>query len=96
MFMDSQTGQPKPIAIELYDFFKHLDGIVVSGDEKLIKPDPAIYNVLLNRYNIKAEESLFIDDNGDNIEAARKLGFHTIHLTDDVNLEATLKEMNII
>lgn len=90
------SGETLPIAIELYDFFKHLDGIVVSGDEKLIKPDPAIYNVLLNRYNIKAEESLFIDDNGDNIEAARKLGFHTIHLTDDVNLEATLKEMNII
>lgn len=90
------SAETLPIAIERYDFFKHLDGIVVSSDEKLIKPDPAIYEVLLNRYNIKAEESLFIDDNADNITAAIRLGFNTIHYTAEVNLEERLKELNII
>ncbi len=90
------SAETLPIAMERYEFFKYLDGIVVSGDEKLIKPDPAIYKVLLERYNIKAEESLFIDDNADNIRVAIELGFITIHLSHDVNLEERLVELNII
>ena len=90
------SAETLPIAKRLYTFFDQLDGIVVSGDEKLIKPDPKIYHVLINRYNIKPEESLFIDDNFDNIVAAQKLGFHTIHFTNEVNLEATLKEMGVL
>lgn len=90
------SAETLPIAMERYEFFKYLDGIVVSGDEKLIKPDPAIYKVLLERYNIKAEESLFIDDNADNIRVAIELGFITIHLSHDVNLEERLIELNII
>lgn len=90
------SSETIPIAKERYDFFKHLDGIVVSGDEKLIKPDPEIYKVLLDRYNIKAEESLFIDDNEDNIRAAIELGFNTIHYTNGVNLEERLKKLQIL
>ncbi len=90
------SSETIPIAMERYDFFKHLDGIVVSGDEKLIKPDPQIYKVLLDRYKIRPEESLFIDDNADNITAAIRLGFKTIHFTNDVNLEERLKELGII
>ncbi len=64
-----------PVAYDMYDFFKLFDGIVVSGEEKLIKPDPRIFEVLLERYDIKAEETIFIDDNAVNIAAAQKLGF---------------------
>ena len=84
------------IAYEKYDFFKLLDGIVVSGDEKLIKPDPKLYQVLLDRYNLKANESLFIDDNIHNIESARKMGFHTIHFTENIDLEKEVKEMGLL
>ena len=84
------------IAYERYDFFKLLDGIVVSGDEKLIKPDPMLYQILLDRYNLKADESLFIDDNKNNIETAKEMGFHTIHFTPDLELENTLIEMGIL
>lgn len=90
------SAETLPIAMERYDFFNHLDGIVVSGDEKLIKPDFRIYQVLLERYDIKANESLFIDDNADNIKAAKELGFHTIHYTDGVILEDVMKEMGVI
>lgn len=85
-----------PIAKERYNFFKDLDGIIVSGDEKLIKPDPKIYNVLLQRFNIKAEESLFIDDNADNIKTAKELGFKTVHYTSDIDLEELMKTKNIL
>lgn len=89
------SAETLPIAMQRYDFFSKLDGIVVSGDEKLIKPDPALYQVLLDRYNLRAEESLFIDDNAANIETGRQLGFHTIHFTDGVDLEQVLSEKGI-
>ncbi len=84
------------IAYDRYDFFALLDGIVVSGDEKLIKPDPKLYQVLLDRYNLKANESLFIDDNIHNIEAARAMGFHTIHFTNTMDLEKEVKSMGVL
>ena len=84
------------IAYNKYDFFNHLKGIVVSGDEKLIKPDPKLYQILLDRYDLKANESLFIDDNAHNIEAAHKMGFHTIHFTQNTDLEKEVKEMGVL
>lgn len=90
------SAETLPIAMERYSFFEELDGIVVSGEEKIVKPDPKIYEVLLNRYNLNAESSLFIDDNAANIETARKMGFKTIHYTEDVNLEEILKSENIL
>ncbi len=83
------------IVYEKYDFFKIFKGIVVSGKEKVIKPDPAIFKILLSRYNLKAEESLFIDDNKKNTNAAEKLKFHTIHYTEDMNLRNELLKRNI-
>ena len=90
------SSETLPIAKRLYNFFDDLDGIVVSGDEKVIKPDPKIYQILIHRYGIKPEESLFIDDNWDNIVAAQQLGFQTIHFAGDVNLEEVLKENGIL
>jgi len=72
------SAETIPIAFAKYDFFKLFDGIVVSGEEKLIKPDLKIYRILLDRYNLIAENTLFIDNSPANIEAARQLGFQTI------------------
>ena len=90
------SGETFPIALERFEFFKEFEGIVVSGDEKMIKPNKEIYLLLLERYNLKAEESIFIDDNFNNIVAANKLGFHTIHLAEDVNLENRLQELGLL
>lgn len=85
-----------PYALENYDFFELFDGkIVVSGQEKLIKPNPEIWKVLLDRYAIKAEESVFIDDNFKNIEVAKSLGFYTVHINENTNLEDNLKKLGI-
>ncbi len=85
-----------PYALANYDFFKIFKGkIVVSGEEKLIKPDPKIWEVLMERYHIKAEESVFIDDNAKNIEVAKSLGFICVHITPTSNLEKELRDLGL-
>lgn len=83
------------LVYEQYPFFKELEGIVVSGEEKIIKPNPAIFKILLNRYQIKSSESLFIDDNYDNILTARELGFGTIWLEESTDLKEKLIDSGI-
>ena len=90
------SAETFPYALENYDFFKIFkEKIVVSGTEKLIKPDPAIWEVLLNRYQIKAEESVFIDDNAKNIEVAKSLGFICVHIQEDTDLKKELKDLGV-
>ncbi len=85
-----------PYALANYNFFELFEEkIVVSGEEKLIKPNPEIWKVLLERYNIKAEESVFIDDNAKNVEMADSLGFITVHVKDDTDLEKELQKIGL-
>ena len=65
-------------------------GIVVSGHEHLAKPDPGIFDLLLNRYDLVASSTLFIDDSRVNIEAAGRLGLRTHHFTGSGRLRAEL------
>lgn len=57
-----------------YYFFKYFDGGVISADAKVSKPDHRIYNILLERYSLKPEECLFIDDLEVNVKAAEETG----------------------
>ena len=84
------SAETFPIACDLYPFFGDFEGIVVSGEERLAKPDERIYLLLLERYGLSGEECLFIDDNVRNITAATALGFHTLHLTGNVSLKEAL------
>ncbi|GAH06789.1 unnamed protein product, partial [marine sediment metagenome] len=61
-----------------YNFFSLFDGQIISGVENLIKPEKAIYDLLLSRYNLLPEESLFIDDVLFFLKPAKKLGMKTI------------------
>ena len=64
-----------------YKIFNLLDGFVVSSDYQVVKPDPAIYRVLLDKYDLKAEECVFADDRADNVEAAQQVGMQAIVFT---------------
>jgi 2-haloacid dehalogenase len=66
----------------LFPFLNEFEETVVSGDERLIKPDPAIYGVLLERGKLAANQCVFIDDSDANIATAKALGFKTIHFTE--------------
>jgi len=66
-------------AQERFPFLKSFDGIVCSAHEKVCKPDPEIFFILLQRYGLEAGDCVFIDDSDKNIAQARALGFRTIH-----------------
>jgi 2-haloacid dehalogenase len=84
------SSETYPVAQERYDFLNWFDGVVVSGTEKMRKPDPAFFQLLLDRYQLKAEEVLFIDDNFRNIQSALKMGVDSIHFISPEELRAEL------
>ncbi|MEZ4910351.1 MAG: HAD family phosphatase [Saprospiraceae bacterium] len=62
------------IALETFSFLSDFDGILVSGEEKIAKPNPEIYQMLINKYHIDPKYAIFIDDNRRNIDAAIQVG----------------------
>lgn len=75
-----------------YPFMQLFDGLLISGEDKLIKPDQAIYELAKKRFNLDPEETVFIDDKLENIEAAQKMNFKTIHLINPKNIEMEIKK----
>ena len=64
-----------------HDLFSQMDGMVISSREKLLKPDPRIYQTLLDRYHLTPSECVFIDDRAENIQGAQKMGMQGIVYT---------------
>lgn len=79
-----------------YDFFNCFRDIVVSGKVKEIKPEPAIYKILLTRNQLRPEECLFIDDSPSNVETAKNLGMKGIIFKNPKQLTKELKKLSII
>jgi putative hydrolase of the HAD superfamily len=65
-----------------FSFIHEVDGMVISAVEKMVKPEPDIYQLLMERYGLVAEECIFLDDRADNIETARQLGMAGIVFQD--------------
>lgn len=70
-------------------------GAVVSADENCMKPEPLIYDLLLDRFALVPEQTLFIDDMPDNISAAQAKGIHAIHFTNPHLLRDLLQSYNL-
>jgi putative hydrolase of the HAD superfamily len=88
------SNMPRPYARELeqkHAFLKHFNGGIFSGDVRLSKPNPAIYQMLQDRYQLPPQSIVFIDDMHANVQAALDLGWTGIHLTDPHTLADTLR-----
>jgi 2-haloacid dehalogenase len=79
-----------------FEFLSWFDGIVVSGDEGVIKPDPRIFRILLDRYRIAPDTAVFIDDNPGNAAAAASLGIHGIHFRTPELLRRDLETLGLL
>ena len=78
------------------DVFALLDTVVVSGDEGLIKPDPAIFRLACARTGLEPADMVFVDDNADNIAAAHALGFPTVRFADPAALRPALERFGLL
>ena len=90
------SAETFPIAVQRFEFLNWFDGVVVSGAEKMRKPTPEFYQLLLDRYRVKAAEALFIDDNYRNILAAEKMGIKSIHFTSAPLLKENLVALGVL
>jgi len=79
-----------------YPFLSLFKDIVVSGDEKLIKPDPKIYEICLKRNNLVAADCLFIDDSVKNVKGAEAVGMKAHHFTTPEKLKVELKGLGFL
>ncbi|MEQ1538608.1 MAG: HAD-IA family hydrolase, partial [Sphingorhabdus sp.] len=76
--------------------FDHFRDIIVSGVEKMVKPDAAIYQLALRRFGLKPGDATFIDDNLANVIAAQENGFVGHHFTDAATLRVGLVELGLL
>lgn len=90
------SAETFPVALERYEFLQWFEGIVVSGTEKTRKPFADIYQILLDRYQVEAPMSVFIDDSLKNMEGAMALGIQGIHFQNPGQLREILQEMEAI
>jgi 2-haloacid dehalogenase len=90
------SAETFPVALERFDFLQWFDGRVVSGEEKMRKPFPEFYQLLLNRFSAKPEEALLIDDNLRNVKAGELLGIQSIHYKNAKELKNKLINFQLI
>jgi 2-haloacid dehalogenase len=78
-----------------FEVLSLFQGIVVSGAERVVKPDPAIFRLLCTRYGVDPDESVFIDDTAHNVAAARQLGMRAVHFTGAEQLRVELAALGL-
>lgn len=76
-----------------FEMFRLFDGMVISAKEKLLKPDPAIYQCLIKRFHLKPQECLFIDDTQVNVEGAENVGIHGHHFVKAEELDSYFRSV---
>ncbi len=89
------SAETFPVARERYRFLDRFRTILVSGEERLMKPDAAIFELMLERIGHPAERCVFIDDSARNIEAAASLGFDAIHFSNPEQLQVDLRQRGL-
>jgi 2-haloacid dehalogenase len=94
--LSNWSAETFPPQRQRFPFLAWFDGIVVSGEEAVIKPDPRIFKLLLNRYALAPEQAVFIDDNPDNAAAAHALGIHGIHFRSAETLRRELVALGLL
>jgi 2-haloacid dehalogenase len=83
-------------ARERFEFLGWFDGVVVSGEELVAKPDPRLFRVLLDRFGLAAEATFFVDDSPANVAAARRLGLDAVRFTDPERLRRDLAARGLL
>jgi epoxide hydrolase-like predicted phosphatase len=84
------ADEARHVWTKVYPFIEHFDGIVISSEVGLMKPDPKIYRLAAESVGVNVEEALFVDDIIENIEGAKRVGMQAIHFTDPETVQQQL------
>jgi 2-haloacid dehalogenase len=95
-FLSNYSAETYPLAVARFEFLSWFAGGIVSGEHGVIKPDPAIYRLCLDRHGIDPSCAIFIDDVALNAEAARPFGIHPIHFTGADALREELTKLRLL
>ena len=94
--LSNWSAQTWPYARDRFAFLSLFEGLIISGFEATMKPEEAIFNILLTRYEIEPADAFFIDDRAENIAIAQALGFHGILFTDPAKLSDGLQRHGLL
>ena len=94
--LSNWSGETFPVARPRFPFLEWFEGIVVSGDERLIKPDPRIFGILVERYGLEPATTVFIDDHQANVDAAAELGFQAVRFMSADALRTDLRRFGLL
>jgi 2-haloacid dehalogenase len=94
--LSNWSAETFPIARPRYPFLEWFEGIVISGDVRLVKPDARIFRHLLERYGLEPRSTVFIDDSEANVQAARELGMTGIRFADAQTLRRDLAALGLL
>lgn len=90
------SAETFPLARRRFGFFERFSGLVISGEEGMKKPDPRIYDVVIERFGLQPASTLFIDDRADNAQAAIDAGWQALLFTSPRALEADLRDLGLL
>jgi 2-haloacid dehalogenase len=90
------SAETFPIALNRFEFLHWFDGRLVSGEERMRKPFPEIYQLLIRRFNIDPHTAVYIDDNDRNLSAPKEMGIETIHFSNASDLRGKLKALGVL
>ena len=94
--LTNMPAEAMPWLRDTYPFLAWFQGIVVSGEERLVKPDPAIFELLLDRFRLAPEETVFVDDVERNVDAAAALGIRAVRFDSAEQLRAELTGLGLL
>ncbi len=94
--LSNWSAETFPHALKRFGFFDRFETVLLSGTEKLIKPDPRFFALLSSRHGVVPEKSIFIDDVEKNVEGARRVGFHAHRFTSPEALREHLLQLGIL
>ncbi|MBI3513537.1 MAG: HAD-IA family hydrolase, partial [Proteobacteria bacterium] len=83
--LSNWSAETYPVAERRFDFLGRFRGVLISGRERVIKPDPRVFQLLLERFGIAAADAVYVDDSPRNVAAAAALGIHAVHFTGPVD-----------
>ena len=93
--LSNWSAETFPTTRGIYPFLDEMDGVVISGEVGIGKPDPAMFHELLSRFNLTAAQTVFIDDWGPNIATASSLGLVAIPFVDAATLRGDLRRLGL-